>query len=240
MSADIPGSFQHPFAPSTATEAAPVSGVSHEYLHQVESLTMSLTAWHHSVQSPSPCNISTDTPSGEPRRSLVDGGILALAYLCRILLETGPRILTLPRALGYPPQSKNKSDQADGCASTGGRLGGNNNNMVQVSDVAMECAWKILQVCDNYDDGTASNNKDLSAQDEYAIPIWLPLATFYAGLIVWCRMRDDHSKGALEGVYHSASARRRIMKDFQSALGRMGRQLECATAMADTIQQLCS
>jgi hypothetical protein len=112
-------------------------------------------------------------------------------------------------------------------------------SVIQVSDVAMECAWKILDICDSYETPMNSDDDtDPTMQAPSAVPIWMPLVVFYAALIVWCRMRDDHHKGILRGAQNSLSARRRIMKNFQSVLRRMGRHFECATCMADTIESL--
>lgn len=205
-----------------------------EYLQQVESLKKSLTTWHSSVNSPEP-RVATghenpwiaEVPSEET--SHVDRGILALAYFCRILLEGGPRVLALPQMVGYPRNTFTGS----GDAAFNNQLW---DDSIQVSDIALECAWKILDACDNYE--VADSHKERTTHFVQQKPIWLPLVVFYAALIVWRRMRDDNSKQTSRGPLSSLSARRRIMKDFTNALRRMEDNFECATCMADTIQRL--
>jgi hypothetical protein len=110
---------------------------------------------------------------------------------------------------------------------------------IQVSDIALECAWKILDACDSYD-GVESHVDGINRPlyEKLLPPIWLPLVVFYSSLIVWRRIWDDHNKRMSGGPLNSLSARRRIIKDFVNALRRMENKFECATCMADTVQNL--
>ncbi|KAJ6016799.1 hypothetical protein N7451_000178 [Penicillium sp. IBT 35674x] len=160
----------------------------------------------------------------------VHKNVLPLAYLCRILLETGPRAFELPNIAGYdglPLRGQSPYSPSD---EQPHRLG------IHISDTAIECAWKVLDALD--DDERDSNYTETTNTDSL-IPLWLPLVVFYAGLAVWARMQEDQDRGVLKGAQNSVPARRRLLRSFQTELRRMEKQYKSASRMADVIKNLC-
>lgn len=229
--------FLGPIA-NQGTDLTLPSSASREYLQQAESLEMSLAIWHRSVHSPglpTPTDqlTSMDARNPEAPPCAVTKETLALAHFCHILLEVGPRVLTLPQRVGYP---RSASSQFDNRAALNDPSLCND---VRVSDAAMECAWAILDLCDSHQDPMPDDDASEEApQETPPMAIWLPLVVFYAGIVVWCRMREDQRMGIPTGAYNSLSARRRIMKDFQTALRTIGGGFECAVHMAKVLRDL--
>ncbi|KAJ5693114.1 hypothetical protein N7462_002537 [Penicillium macrosclerotiorum] len=213
----------------------PPSSASREYLRQIEGLICSLQVWHSSIDAQSArssngCQFSNASLSRGPNSATLKlhRDSLPIAYMCRILLELGPRALELPKIAGYDGPLPNGHNPPSPLNDKPHQLG------IHVSDSAIECSWKILETLD--DEG---HDVDCTVEDSF-IPLWLPLVLFYAGLTVWARMQEDQDRGLLKGAQNSPSARRRLLRSFENELRKIGRQYKSAARMADVIKKLYS
>ena len=213
------------------------SSASREYLQQSEALIRSLEVWYNSVEDKNLAHssgsefLATGSQVSRNENALrVHRNVLSLAYFCRILLEIGPRALELPQIAGYDGLAPSRQVSLSSYEEQPHRLG------IHVSDTAIDCAWKVLDVLD---DDEHESNFARATDDDPLIPLWLPLVVFYAGLAVWARMQEDHDRGVLKGAQNSVPARRRLLRSFQNELRRMGKQYRSASRMADVIKNLC-
>ncbi|KAJ5201256.1 hypothetical protein N7449_006059 [Penicillium cf. viridicatum] len=213
----------------------PPSSVSREYLRQSEALVCSLQVWHSSMDAQSTgassgCQFPDAIPQTGPNSAALKlhRDVLPIAYLCRILLELGPRALELPKIAGYDGPVPNGENPPSPLNNNPHKLG------IHISDAAIECSWKVLDTLDEERDDV-----DCTVESSF-IPLWLPLVVFYAGLTVWARMQEDRDRGLLKGAQNSSSARRRLLRSFENELRKIGRQYKSAARMADVIKNLYS
>lgn len=142
---------------------------------------------------------------GERFATQAPSEVLAFFHYCRLHLLY-PRLLELPRIAGYGPLSKAQISQ---------------HNPPAVPASATSTAWLIL------DKATARTRSDATL-----CPIWLPIAVFHAGLVVWAGRHLSGGSGSNEGVQGSAM----MLVPFRIELETMN--WPCCRDMAATLDRL--
>jgi hypothetical protein len=134
--------------------------------------------------------------------------VLAFFYFCKLLL-CFPDVLKLPQLVGYPPNTNSASTTT----------GSTNPGLIEVSDEAVNCAWRILDNSDALGDASGPN-----------IAIWLPAVLFYAGLTIWCHLRPQGSS------LNSRTGTMRTLKMFKDELSHL--PWPCCVEMCCTLDGL--
>jgi hypothetical protein len=136
------------------------------------------------------------------------GDELSLFFFCQLYLIC-PALSVLPRLADYTPAvSREILQTALDCAQD-----------ETVSDEAVGCAWDVLESAST---GARTNTS--------LCPIWCPLVVFYAGLVVWARIRQN------EGLGEKSRGTRKQLLAFKNELDQMS--WPCCAEMASTLDRL--
>lgn len=139
----------------------------------------------------------------------VDNATTALFHFCKMYISL-PSLPLLPDIAGYLPRSRDR----DTIASHQRRIV--DTDLTGGGSEALKHAWLILE-----------NVK----QSESLAPVWLPIALFYASLVVW-RMIGSPAKSGQNGMHSSLL----VLQLFKNELEQM--RWPCCEVMAGTLKAL--
>jgi len=139
--------------------------------------------------------------------------VLSLFYFCKVC-ENCPDLSALPRLVGYAPfastQDHHHHDRSRICA------------RLSITDEALSYAWLVIENVNSQDPILRGS----------ARPIWLPVVTFLAALVVWAKLERK------ESPRKKAYGTMKVLGMFKIELERM--TWPCCADMAKTLASLMS
>lgn len=194
-------SYSNPYLSTSATA---------EYIRISRSLDSALAKWEDHA-------LIFDGERLAPRLDNAIGGIVTLYYFCQLLLSGGPGVLPLAHLVGYCPRHKFQVPDVI-----------NSSEIPEISTHTVDIAWQILDVLEYENDRTKKHGSEGSHKN-WITPLWNPIITFYAGLVVWARVQSRPAKSQDLGA-------KRTLKLFEIEMKAM--QWPSAATMGGILQQL--
>lgn len=144
-------------------------------------------------------------------------GLVPLYLFCHLLLSGGPAILLLPRMLGYSPDAQFKAPERSVLS-----------GLPRLSKKTIDIAWQTLDALED----ERRSFTDQQSTTFRMTPLWNPIITFYAAIVIWTSLHVPDSLNNDHGPAHT----RRMLRLFEIELKDM--QWSSAQTMSGILNKL--